>query len=191
MITSALKKAIFGTVLLCTPLLSLAEASQWNIVPDKSQITFTATQNNAPVTGEFKSFTGDIHFDAEQLSISHITITVDINSISTSYAEIAKTLLTADWFNAKMFPTATFKAQSFSKMGENTYQANGTLTLRDKSSPIILLFILQPLSKTTVIAKGEATLQRINFSIGKGEWASTDDVKDEVKVAFVLTATKK
>ncbi len=42
----------------------LAQAASWQIIPDKSLITFTATQNGSPVTGTFKKFNGTIDFDA-------------------------------------------------------------------------------------------------------------------------------
>ncbi len=185
-----LNKFVFIITVLFSSSLSYAAAPKWQIIPDKSSITFTATQNDAPVTGEFKSFTGDINFDPEQLSISNVAIVVDITSVKTSYAEIAKTLLSPEWFDAKTFPKATFKATSFSKIGDNNYQANGTLTIRDKTSAVTLTFTLQPVTKTTTIAKGETKIQRSTFGIGRGEWASTDNVKDEVKIDFTLAASR-
>jgi polyisoprenoid-binding protein YceI len=184
-------KLFLSIALLSLPLLAMAELPKWQIIPDKSSITFTATQNNAPVTGQFKTFTGEITFDSEQLSNSNVTITIDTDSVTTSYAEIAETLKKPDWFDVKIFPKATFKATSFSKMGDHSYQANGTLTLRDKSVPLSLTFDIRPITKTTSVATGETILQRTTFGIGKGEWANTDSVKDEVKVNFSLTATKK
>ncbi|MBX9587067.1 MAG: YceI family protein [Gammaproteobacteria bacterium] len=183
------KLFLISGIILSSPVCH-ANVQKWQIVPDKSSITFTATQNNAPVTGEFKAFSGDINFDVEQLSNSNVTIIIDIASVKTSYADIAKTLMSQEWFDAKTFPKATFKANSFSKMGENNFQANGTLTIRDKSTSATLKFELQPVSKTTSIAKGETTIQRSTFGIGRGEWASTDNVKDEVKINFTLAATK-
>ncbi len=181
-------KLLFTSAILFSPILASAEATHWNVIPEKSNISFTATQNNAPVTGEFKKFTADINFDSEQLSISNVTITIDINSVTTSYAEIANTLKSLEWFNAAQCPQAIFKATSFTKVGNNTYQANGQLTLRNKTAPVIVTFNLQPVSKTTIIAKGETTLTRSTFDVGKGEWASTDEIKDEVKVNFTLAA---
>ncbi len=190
MIIFNLRKLLITSAIIVSSLQCYAAVPKWQIVPDKSSITFTATQNNAPVTGEFKSFSGEINFDAEQLSNSNVTIVIDTASIKTSYADIAKTLISQEWFDAKTFPKATFKATSFSKTGENNFQANGTLTIRDKSSPVTLKFELQPVSKSTSVAKGETTIQRSTFGIGRGEWASTDNVKDEVKINVTLTATK-
>jgi polyisoprenoid-binding protein YceI len=180
---------IFTTIF--APLATMAEVPKWEILKEKSSITFSATQNNSPVTGEFKTFSGEINFDTAQLSVSNVSIVVDIDSVTTSYPEIAKTLKSPPWFDAKTYPKGTFKATSFNKVGDNSYEAKGTLTLRNKSSMITLPFELNALSAPTAVAKGEVTIQRSTFGVGGGEWASTDNVKDEVKISFTLTATKK
>lgn len=172
------------------PLIATADVPTWKMIPDKSSITFTATQNNSPVTGQFKSFTSEISFDPEQLQASHVTITVDIGSVTASYEEVAETLKTPDWFNTKLFPQAIFKANSFTKTGKNLYKAQGTLTIRDKTMPIKLTFSAEELSKTSAHVEGSTTIKRSWFGVGKGEWASTKEIKDKVTINFAITATR-
>lgn len=150
---------LFSTIL---PLELKAAVQKWEILKDKSNVTFTATQNNSPVTGEFKAISGEINFDANQLSLSNVNIIIDMNSVTTSYAEIATTLKTPEWFDVKTYPKATFKATSFNKVGENSYQATGLLTLRNKSSTITLPFELKQITPITTEAKGEV---EINFTL--------------------------
>lgn len=176
--------------ILFIPSVAIATAPKWNIVQSDSTLTFTATQNNAPVTGSFKNFSGIIFFDPSQLKDSNVRIVVEIGSISTSYGEVADTLKTPDWFNATAFPQAIFKAHSFTKTGNNTYQADGTLTIRDKTLPVKLTFSLEEYSDTHARAKGTTTIKRTLFGLGKGEWAKTSDIKDDVQVSFELIATK-
>lgn len=173
------------------PLTVIASPPEWQMIPEDSSITFIATQNNAPVTGKFTSFTGQIFFDPANLKSSEVMIMVDMNSVSTSYADIANTLKTADWFNAVKFPNAIFKANDFTKTGNNTYQANGTLTIRDKVVPIVLSFTLDEFSNTKAKAHGSTILKRTEFGVGQGEWNKTDAVKDEVSVGFMVEAMKK
>lgn len=163
----------------------------WQMVPKQSSITFTATQNNAPVTGEFKSFSGDIKFDPTQLGASSASIVVDTTSVTASYGQVADTLKSPDWFDVKRFPQAIFKVNSFTKTGNNTYQANGILTIRDKAVPITLAFVLAQYTPTQALVKGNVTIKRTLFGVGQGEWAQTDQVKDEVQINFTITATKK
>lgn len=174
------------------PLSSLAvSVPSWEIIPDESSITFTATQNNAPVTGKFTKFTGDIQVDPNQLKDSHVKIVVDMNSLSTSYQDLTATLITPDWFNTKLFPKAVFVSSQFTKTGDKTYRVDGMLTIRDKSVPVTLILIEDNDSGTKAHVHGSTELKRNDFGVGQGEWAATKEVKDEVKVDFVLSASKK
>lgn len=182
-------KSFFIRLLLAAVLVSSAakaEVTKWQIVPNESRLTFTAVQNNAPVTGQFKKFSGAIEFDPEQLAQSKVEIDVDMNSVSASYGEVESTLKTPEWFNVSAFPQAVFKAAEFVKTGNNSYEANGTLTIRDKTIPVKLIFTMAEYSKTKARAQGSVVLKRTQFGVGQGEWAKTDAVGDDVKVEFVV-----
>ncbi|WP_269570334.1 YceI family protein [Legionella tunisiensis] len=94
-------------------------------------------------------------------------------------------------FNVQMFPKAEFKATEFNKTGDKTYQAIGTLTIRDKSAPVTLTFTAEETSPGMALVQGSTTLKRSTFGVGQGDWASTDEIKDDVKVDFKLVAKKK
>lgn len=191
MIKRYMSVGVLMLTLLSSSVIFAAQPQAWKIVPEQSKLTFTATQNNAPISGEFKTFTGDIHFDPAQLASSNVRIVVDMTSVDVSYKEALDALKGADWFNVKLFPQAIFKASNFTKTGDNTYQANGTLTIRDKSSPITLTFIIDEYTKTGARAHGSTMLKRAVFGVGQGEWAKTDVVKDDVEVKFTLTGSTK
>lgn len=167
-----------------------AQAPAWKIVPAESTLTFAATQNGAPVTGAFKKFSGEINFDLQHLDECKVKIVVDMNSLSTTYGDLTTTLESPDWFNNKLFPQAVFSADQFTKTGDKQYEAKGTLTIRDKSIPVTLAFTAEQPTADTAVVKGSTTLQRTAFGVGQGEWASTREVKDDVKVNFEVHATK-
>ncbi len=48
----------------------MAAAPVWQIIPEQSTLTFSATQNGAPVNGTFQRFNGDIRFDPAELKSS-------------------------------------------------------------------------------------------------------------------------
>ncbi len=160
-----------------------AAIKSWQIVPSESSLVFIATQNNAPVKGSFKSYTGDIQFDKADLAASKVRLSVDIGSVSTSYQPVADTLKTEDWFNVKAFPQALFESKSIKQIKDG-YQAQGMLSIRDKSAPLTIDFSLKEGSPEKIKVKGEATISRTQFGIGQGEWAATDEVKDKVKIDF-------
>ena len=166
-------------------------APAWKIDQDKSSISFSAIQNDSPITGQFKTFTSEIHFDPSELNTSYVKMTISTGSVSTSYKEVEDTLKTADWFNIKIFPNAVFTANKFVKTADKSFKAVGTLTLRNKTLPIILSFILEDYTKTNARVKGTTLLKRTAFGVGQGEWSKTDNVHDDVQVSFTIVATRK
>lgn len=184
-----LKKIIF--IFLLSPLVASADVPSWKIIPNESTLTFTATQNGAPVTGTFTNFTGDINFDPAQLDKSNVKIIVNVGSISDPYNQLSDTLKSADWFNTKLFPQAVFQSTGFTKTGDKTYQAKGTLTIRDKTQPIVLNFTQQEYSQTKAKMTGSTTIKRTAFGVGQGEWSDTKAVKDDVQVNFTVNAQRK
>ena len=114
-----------------------------------------------------------------------------LDSVSTTFSQVANTLKTVEWFNAALFPVAIFKARSFKKLIGDQYQANGTLTIRDKTVPVVLNFSLDEYGPQSAKVTGSTMIKRTKFGIGQGEWLSTAVVKDEVQVNFVLEAISK
>lgn len=184
-----LKKIPF--IFLLLPLIAFADAPAWKITPKESSLTFTATQNGAPVTGTFTNFTGDINFDPNQLDTSKVKIVVNVGSISDPYNQLSDTLKSADWFNTNLFPQAVFQSTGFTKTGDKTYQAKGTLTIRDKTQPVVINFSQQEYSQTKAKMMGSTTIKRTAFGVGQGEWSDTKAVKDDVQINFTISATNK
>jgi polyisoprenoid-binding protein YceI len=183
----------FKMILICSTIFgsfAFAQAPQWQIIRDDSTISFTGTQNNAPVTGEFKSFDAKIHFDEKNLKESHVSFTVDMNSIKGSFAELASMLKASDWFDTSSFPTARFTSTTFTHQEGNQYQVLGELEIRDKKAPITLFITVDQNTPTTLLVKGETTIKRTIFGVGQGDWSDTKEVKDDVKVNFNLDLKK-
>lgn len=176
--------------LFCANVLFAAEPPLWKIVPAHSSLAFIATQNGAPVKGEFKKFTGEIHFDLNQLKDSKVKITVDMSSLATSYEDLTVTLKTPDWFNQAAYPQAVFESTEISKVADKQYQAKGNLTIRNKTLPVTLNFTVTQPTQSNIMATGYTTLKRTVFGVGQGEWSSVNEVKDDVRVDFVVNATK-
>lgn len=172
------------------PMVSIAAAPVWQIIPNESQLSFTATQNGAPVTGEFKKFAAEIQFDPNQLNANSVKITVDTSSIADPYNQLSDTLKGADWFNVKNFPQAVFTSNQFTKTGDKTYQSQGSLTIRDKTLPVTLIFTQEEYTGNKARIKGSTTIKRTAYGVGQGEWADTNAVKDDVRIDFVITAIK-
>lgn len=182
------------TLFLCAVLASnIARAetpvARWVVMPEASEIRFTATQNHAPVQGKFKHFEADIHFDAEQLNQSSIKAEVDITSVDSDYEEVSENLKEKEWFAADVFPKAIFETSAIRHIEGNRYEADGTLTLRDTSLPAILAFTLDIADNIATVV-GKTSLKRTQFGIGQGEWKDTSVVEDDVAVEIRLKAKR-
>jgi len=191
MIKTYWKKLSFTLLALLLPVICMATLPAWKIVPNESSLTFTATQNDAPVTGQFKKFTGDINFDPKLLSANNVKIVIDMSSITDAYNQLSDTLKEPDWFDVKKYPQAVFQSTEFVKTGDKTYQSKGTLTIRDKTLPVTLVFTQEEYTPTKAVIKGSTTVKRIAFGVGQGEWADTKAVKDDVQIDFTITAVAK
>lgn len=154
----------------------------WSIDQSKSKLTFTATQNNAPISGEFKKFEGKIKFNDTDLYNSEVKIVVDTASVFASYKDLVDALTSHDWLDPSDFPKAVFRAKGLTKTAEG-YKTQGELAIRSKKQPQTVEFTLKQ-EKEELIAQGEFVINRLDFDLGQGEWKDTSEVKNEVKVKF-------
>ncbi|KTD03770.1 putative YceI-like family protein [Legionella geestiana] len=189
MVNTLLRKTLFVALMVVGSCVR-AEPGAWKIIPEQSSLSFTATQNGAPVGGAFKHFNGEIFVDPDNYKASRIHIVVDMKSVSTTYTELASTLMSAPWFDSVQFGTAEFTAESFKSLGENRWQAMGTVKIRNISAPVTLTFTTSQPDADTGRVEGDTTLQRTRFGVGQGEWASTKEVADNVHVHFIVVAKK-
>ena len=181
----------FLVLLVLTYFSTVAQAKpiSWDIIPEESELTFIATQNNEPVRGYFKRFTAHLIADEDNLEHSSIEVIIDITSVSASYPEIKNILLTPDWFNPSLFPQAAFKSTRINKIGKNTYKASGYLTLRDKTMPVVLTYAASFPGARKAVVIGQTFLNRSDFNLGQGEWAGLDQIKNGITIEFKVVAT--
>jgi polyisoprenoid-binding protein YceI len=181
-----MKKGILALALLMGHSPFVAAAPSWAIIPEQSSVTFTATQNNAPIKGKFTQFKGDIQFDPSQTKDSKIQFEVDTNSINMPLKEITDALKTPDWLSTTAFPKATFETVEINKIDDKRFSANGNLSIRDRTFPITIHFTVDEFTTDKAQVKGNTTVKRIRYGVGQGEWANTDDIKNDVIVDFIL-----
>ncbi len=169
-----------------------AAVPHWSIVKDQSQLTFTAKQSGAAFTGSFDRFAAEIAFDPEHLDQSSARATIDITSINTQSASRDADLKGGDWFDTVQFPAAVFEARDFQKIGDDTYEAKGNLTIRKITMPVSLVFSLRFAGDSekarTATVDGLVNLDRSQFGLGGAKWADTGVIANEVPVHLHLVA---
>jgi polyisoprenoid-binding protein YceI len=148
------------------------------------RLEFSAIQAGARFTGTFTRFRVALDFDPAHPETGRLDVTVEVASIDTQDPERDGILRGADFFQVEQHPQAVFHAERFERAGDG-WRAPGDLTIRGVTRPVPVMFTLAPGAGASVM-KGNASLSRLAFGLGQGEWASTEWVGDEVDVRFEL-----
>ena len=178
----------FGTLCCALSLASApVSAVPWEVDPTRSRLGFTGTQGGAPFEGVFERFTATIDFDEANLPGSKAVVVIDMKSARTGLAERDAAITGADWFAADRYPEARFEATAFRSLGGDRYEAEGVLSIRDAAKPVVLPFTLRR-EEAGTRARGDLTIDRTDFGVGQGQWASPQWVGHPVTIRFDLMA---
>lgn len=168
------------------PAVARAAAPAYTAVLARSSLTYGFTQAGAENQGRFKSFT--VSFDP---AAGRLDVVVDMRSYDTGDQQRNDTLGGKDFFDVAQHPQSRFSASRIEKTATG-YEATGSLTLRGVSRSIAIPFTWRTATTqghSVGYLSGQATLQRLDFGVGQGQWQSTDWVGNDVTVRFSLTLT--
>ena len=154
-----------------------------------STLGFTATYSDEAFDGTFAKFTPVIRFDPADLAGSRFDVRIGLASADTANAERDEMLVGSEFFDATGAAEARYVATRFRALGGNRFVAEGTLSLRGVSKPVPLSFTWTPGAQP--VLAGEATLSRLAFNVGTGDWTDTDLLPDAVKVKTRLVLAPK
>jgi polyisoprenoid-binding protein YceI len=158
-----------------------AMARGWRVDPAHSTLTFTNSYQGVEYAGRFRRFDAMIEYDPNDLAHAKFDVTIDITSLDTQNSERDQTALGTDFFDTAKFPKAHFVTRAFRQGADGKVVADGMLTLRGVSKPVVLTVSFKPNG-------GEATLdvtaqvKRLDFGIGTGQWADPSMIGDGVTV---------
>jgi polyisoprenoid-binding protein YceI len=176
------------TSLIAVLLLSLplsAFASTWVLDNDHSTAQFKVRHLMiSNVKGTFEKISGTLNLDDKDITKSKVDVTIETASLNTNIKKRDDHLRSPDFFWAGKFPQAVYHAARFERAGAG-WRAPGELTIRGVKKPVPVTFTLAPGAGPAVM-KGNASLSRLAFGLGQGEWTSTEWVGDAVDVRFEL-----
>jgi len=156
--------------------------------PAKSTLEFTFSQAGALNKGKFTRFTTVLDFSAADLAASRLEVVVDVTSLDTGDQERDDTLRGADLFSVNKFPQARFTAAQIVKTASG-YEAVGKLTIRDSTRDLRVPLTVRTVAEqgaSVCYLSGKTTLKRLDFGVGQGDWKATDQVANDVTVAYAL-----
>lgn len=160
------------------------DAACWAPLLKASQITFSINQAGAPLQGTFGDYDGLICIDPANGKDDHIRVRIRTASVNTQLPELDEALRGADFFDTARWSQALFESSSVRALGQNRYQVQGKLSLRDVTRDISVPFTFQTNVDGSARLAGQLTLQRLDYHIGLGQWADTRWVGNQVNITF-------
>ena len=170
-------------------------AAEWDVVEADSHLAFHGSMLGVPAVGYFRRFESRITFDPDDLENARVTIEIDMASVDSAHDERDTALKLPEWFAAGAFPKAFFEAAEFRNTGgagqDNgaNYEMLGSLTIKGISKDIAVPFTLA-IADGTATVSGQLDLNRSDFNIGTGEWATDRLVAFDVQVEFRIVARR-
>jgi cytochrome b561/polyisoprenoid-binding protein YceI len=142
-------------------------AAEWQILSADSSIQIQATQFGQPFKGSFERFGGHMDFEPGALPTGNVRIEVDVASLKTGSPDRDAQAQNKDWFDFDRFPNAIFAVQRFRRLGGEHYEADGTLSIKGVTMPVVLPFVLT-MRDNDAEMRGTLVLKRLTFGLGTG-----------------------
>ncbi len=164
-------------------------AANWTVDYGKSRLGFFVQWSGEAFNATFKSWKAGIAFDPADLAHSKAIVTIDLSSEDSGSPDNDDGLKGPEGFSTGQFPAAKFETTGIVSRGGNAYVATGRLSLHGVTKPITLPFTLT-IAGNTAHMVGKASVSRLDFGLGQGEWAGDTPVAHAVAITVDLTATK-
>lgn len=168
----------FAVLLLWWPL--YASAADYTPDPANARLGFSGTVQGEAFEGHFGHFTAEIRFDPAALVGSRFNVRIDLASADSANAERDTTLKGEDFFDVAAAAQAHYQATRFRALTDGRFAADGELTLRGVTRPVVLTFTWTP--GNPAVLDGDTVLQRLDFHVGDGDWADEETIANAVRV---------
>ena len=162
-----------------------APATAADYVQASGALSFASEYQGETFTGLFPDFQATLSFDPAAPQDARLDVTIPLATANTKNGDRDSTLKTTDFFNVARFATARYTANGFRSVGDNRYVADGTLELRGVKKPVQLSITWTP-GDHPVLA-GRATVKRLDFGVGAGDWGDVSIIPNDVAVSTKVT----
>lgn len=152
-----------------------------------STLAFAGKYQGEVFVGRLPGFATTLSFDPAQLASSKLDVAIPLAGAATGNADYDGELRGDAFFASAKFPQARYTATTFRSLGDGRYAADGTLSLHGIEQPLTLTFTWTPGAQP--VLAGKATVRRLDFGVGAGDWADTDLIPDEIAVSTRLLLT--
>ncbi|UUF16277.1 MULTISPECIES: YceI family protein [Flavobacterium] len=174
--------------------------TKWSIDPTHSEIGFKVKHMMfTNVSGKFGTYDATITTDGDNFENAQIEFSADIASVDTANADRDGHLRSGDFFDAENHPKLTFKASSFKKINEGSYEITGDLSIKGVSKSVTFPveysgILTDPWGNTKVGLSIEGKINRKDWGLNWNSALETggvlvgEEVKLNIELQFVKQA---
>ena len=167
-----------------------ALAQTYVITPENSKIEFVGSKVTGSHNGSFQKFSGEVHYTGD-VTTSHVTITMETDSLTTDTPDLTKHLKTADFFDVAKYPQAKFESTAIKTGGDKgaSHTITGNLTLHGATKSVTF--------PATIAVAADAITVDSTFAINRKDFginyagAADNLIRDDVVMTLKIKATKR
>ncbi|MCK9489497.1 MAG: YceI family protein [Xanthomonadales bacterium] len=171
---------LLATTLAVGPLV-ISQANAADYVQDAGTLGFRSAFQGQAFDGVLPGFQATLAFDPAAPEQARLDVLIPLAQASTDDPDRDTTLQTGDFFDVANHGQARYRASGFQATGEGRWRTEGTLELRGVQQVVPLEFSLE--GEAPLVLTGQATLSRLAFGVGGGDWADTSVIPDQVSVS--------
>jgi len=142
-------------------------------------ISFKIKNAGVNVKGTFFDHTVRARFDETQLDNAYFEVKIEVSSLNTGIKGRDKHLKKAKYFDLENYPQIVFKSKSVKKTAEG-YSVTGDLTIKTTTREVEIPFTVTTLDGKDKDLKGNFTIDRKDYKVGKNHLIMGDEVKIEI-----------
>lgn len=165
-------------------------AGVWNIVPERSAITFKVKNfwGLRNVKGRFTEFTGDGQLTGKGAVFGRLDIRAA--SLSTGIGRRDKHLRSADFFDVERFAQISVVVTAVHPTKGNAAELRADFTIKGITAPLPLPVTVTELEDGSIQISGETTVDRSQFDLGWNRFGMVGPTATAAAQAVFVRATR-
>jgi polyisoprenoid-binding protein YceI len=149
------------------PTVSRAQGPVFTITPETSTVQFSVKASVA-LEGKFDKWDATLTFPSTDVTTGVLDIKIQAATVNTGSGMKDDKLRSKDFFDVKQDPLITFHSTKIVQTGPNTFDVQGTFTIRGVSKPETLSLVVSGKGTGTGDIKGTMAFDRKEFGMNSG-----------------------
>lgn len=151
---------------------------------EKAQlITFKIRNAGVNVKGTFRDHTIKARFDEANVADAYFEANIEVSSLDTGIKGRDKHLKKTKYFDLENYPYIAFKSKRVQKTAEG-YTVTGDLRIKSTTREVEIPFTVTTLEGKNRDFKGNLTIDRRDYKVGKGHLIMGDEVRIEINYQY-------